>query len=144
MMNSINPTSQRVLRLLGHGPLKGDDLVRPGLARASVHRALVDLFAADLMSVDDKGVYTATKKGRAWLDARLESQEIAPELPIPALALVPTDVHRSLLMIGLCTTVRRTHHVAERNLAGFLLVDGAKCFKTTMIAQALVIWGSAR
>lgn len=141
-MSATKDNTERVLRLLAsHGPSKAKDLVRPGLAQATVYRAIETLKGRELVIPDEQGAYAITKKGSAWLEARNEAVEVAPELPVPALDHAPSALHRSFMTIGLCMTCARWHGVNDRSYGALVAIGESGGFKTTGGEAVVVLAG---
>lgn len=138
---SIKPAAERLLRLIVERAAKARDLVRPGLSHATVFRHVGSLLAEGLVTVDDEGVYRATRKGRGWIDARTTDLEVAPSLPIPALDKAPTPEHRAAIELGVCAVAARVHRTADRSLGGFVLLGEPGSFKTTTAKSIVALVG---
>lgn len=130
------PSRERVLRLLDEKASRALDLVRPGLSAATIFRAAADLRERKLIRGDADGVLEVTDRGRGWLRLRDAAAELEPQLPIPALELVPTLTRRSAVGLGLCSVAWRTSEDADRSLAGLGFLGGPNGGKTTL-ARAL-------
>jgi hypothetical protein len=142
---SMKPAAERLLRLIVERASRAKDLVRTGLSQATVFRHVSSLLAEGFVTVDDNGVYRASRKGREWIDARTLDLEVAPELPIPALSKAPSPVHRAILELGACAAAARVHRTADRSLAGFVLLGPSGTFKsTTACAMVAMAGGDVR
>lgn len=141
----LKEKTERVLRLLDtDGAAKAKDLVRRGLAQATIYRAFEELRERGLVTVDEQGLYTLHEKGRAWIEARDGEMEITPELPIPALDHAPSDLHRSFMTISMSMTAARWHGVNDRSYGALVAIGESGGFKSTGAEAVVVLAGGNR
>ncbi|MCW8139591.1 MAG: hypothetical protein KIT58_11890 [Planctomycetota bacterium] len=135
------PSRERVLRLLAKKPARARDLVQSGLSAATIFRAAADLRARKFVRGDEEGVLEATDRGRGWIRLRDTAAELEPQLPIPALELVPTLARRQAVGLALCGVAWRTSDHADRSLAGFGFLGGPNGGKTTLARAVTALAG---